>query len=131
MFDDFKQYALGSQPMIDENDIFDDNKSDVSKTSWLGSMMSTKDANGILGKLINSLFLNFQIDGDDMEAEGLLGKREPLNPEATKSSFSVLKIFSASFYEDNKYTKSLKGYSNYKIAIGLWILGLVLLFLSL
>lgn len=50
MFDDFKQYALGSHNTIDENDIFDDNKSDASKTSWLGSMMTTKDDNGILGK---------------------------------------------------------------------------------
>ena len=50
MLDEFEDYALGNPRIQEEPSSYSETQSDTSKTSWLGSIMSTSEQSSLLGK---------------------------------------------------------------------------------
>ena len=113
MLDEYSEYILGTVKQgVMKGDI-DDTLTEASRTSWLGSMNTTKDDLGLL---------------DDPEEEFLLNNKTSDTGTTTNGYFSKLKNH---YSDDNKWVKSLKNYNNPYIAIGLWCVGSILLFMAL
>ncbi|CAI2379748.1 unnamed protein product [Moneuplotes crassus] len=118
MLDEFDEYAIGNTKTATDAGYFEDGSSQRSNTSWLGSMISSKEESGLLD--------------DEIEGQSLMGNRQTqANTSEESGIMSYIPSINTSFFEDNKYVKSLKGYSNWKIAVVLWMLGLVMLFFAM
>lgn len=89
---------------------YDDTITMSSGTSWLDSMVTSKECSGLLD--------------DPEEGESLLGHNQFNN-----TNYSTIRYVNRiqSYTDDNKWVKSLKSYNNVYAAIMLWTVGVVML----